>query len=542
MRHALACAASVLLFFIAAPRALSAEGDLRPGATPRATMREFLTACRAGDYTAAAGYLDLRHLPAAERELAGPPLARRFKRLLDRTLWIDLESLSDAKSGDSADGLPAARERVGTIALDGQLVPVELERRPGANRPDWRVASATVVALGPWLERASWVEDRLAPAWTDTRFLEISLWQWIALPLLLVAAVALARLAVLVLSRPMRAAARVWFGDDARFTNATRAPELLLIGALLFRAGSSALALSVPAQEALSRIAGAAAWLGLIWLAVRVTALAGDRLVERLTRASRPGAASLVSLATRFAKAALIAIAALAVLQSYGVNVTGILAGLGVGGLAVALAAQKTVENLFGGVSLVADQPVRVGDFCRFGDRLGTIEAIGLRSTRIRTLDRTLVTVPNGEFSALQLENFTERDRIWMKLVIGLRYETTPDQLRRVLNALRALLRGDPRVDPDPARVRFVAFGAYSLDLEVFAYIRTADFDEFLAIREELLLGMMDTVAASGTSFAFPSQTIYGAPDTGIDALRTRAAELEVKRRPSGATQDVGAG
>jgi len=212
------------------------------------------------------------------------------------------------------------------------------------------------------------------------------------------------------------------------------------------------------------------------------------------------------------------------------VNVTGVLAGLGVGGLAVALAAQKTVENLFGGVTLVADQPVRVGDFCRFGDRVGTVEEVGLRSTRVRTLDRTVVTIPNSEFTVLPLENYTQRDRIWFHATLGLRYETTADQLRHVLVGLRELLRADPRVDPDPARVRFVGFGAYSLDLEVFAYIRTRDFGEFLGIREELLLEIMDCVAASGTGFAFPSQTVYTARDSGLDPERTREA-IETARR-----------
>jgi MscS family membrane protein len=222
--------------------------------------------------------------------------------------------------------------------------------------------------------------------------------------------------------------------------------------------------------------------------------------------------------------------AVLASLQNVGVNVTGLLAGLGIGGLALALAAQKTVENLFGGVSVILDQPVRVGDFCRFGDRLGTVEEVGLRSTRVRTLDRTVVSIPNAEFSALQLENFSRRDRIWLHATLGLRYETTADQLRHVLAEVHRLLREDPRVDPEPARIRFVGFGAYSLDCEVFAYIRTADYGEFLAIREDLLLRIMDIVAASGTSFAFPSQTLYVGADPGLDTARSRAAEAQGRR------------
>ncbi len=205
-----------------------------------------------------------------------------------------------------------------------------------------------------------------------------------------------------------------------------------------------------------------------------------------------------------------------------------ILAGLGVGGLAVALAAQKTVENLFGGITVILDQPVRVGDFCRFGDRIGTVEEIGLRSTRIRTLDRTIVSVPNGHFASLELENYTVRDRMWLHPTISVRYETTPDQLRHLLVEVRRMLYAHPRVDPASARIRFVNFGAYSLDLEIFAYVMTPNYDEFLAVREDIYLRIMDLVEQSGTRFAVPAQTTYLARDAGLDMARREAAESQV--------------
>src|SRR5207248_1522615 len=121
---------------------------------------------------------------------------------------------------------------------------------------------------------------------------------------------------------------------------------------------------------------------------------------------------SLFPLGVRFVKMCLFCVADLLTLWYWGYNTSTILAGLGVGGLAIALAAQKTIENLFGGVAVISDRPVFVGDFCRFGDQLGTVEDIGLRSTRIRTLDRTLVTVPNGQFSSITLENFSRRDKM----------------------------------------------------------------------------------------------------------------------------------
>jgi MscS family membrane protein len=180
-------------------------------------------------------------------------------------------------------------------------------------------------------------------------------------------------------------------------------------------------------------------------------------------------------------------------------------------------------------MELVADRPVAVGDFCRFGDKVGTVEDIGLRSVRIRTLDRTVVTVPNSAFASLQLENFAQRDRIRFYTVLGLRYETTAEQLRFVLVELKKLLVAHPKVHPDPARIRFIGFGAYSLDLEIFCYVETADWAEFLAIREDLLLRIMEIVESTGSGFAFPSQTLYLGGDDGLDESRSRAAEAQVR-------------
>jgi len=213
-----------------------------------------------------------------------------------------------------------------------------------------------------------------------------------------------------------------------------------------------------------------------------------------------------------------------------GLPAYGIVAGLGVGGLAIALAAQPTVENLIGGFSLFADKPIRVGDFCKYGDEVGTIEAIGIRSTRIRGIDRTVTTIPNASLSKMPIVNLTKRDRMLLKMVIGLRYETTPEQLRHVLAKLRELLLAHPMVTPEPSRVRFTGFGDCSLNVEVFAYVGTADMNEFLAVQEDINLRMMDVVAASGTGFAFPSQTLYFARDEGLDLEKSAAAAAEVEQ------------
>jgi MscS family membrane protein len=239
---------------------------------------------------------------------------------------------------------------------------------------------------------------------------------------------------------------------------------------------------------------------------------------------------SVIGLGRRSLKVVLSLIVVVVLLENWGFNVTAIVAGLGVGGIAIALASQKTIENFFGGLMLSLDQPVRVGDFCRFGEKVGVVEDIGLRTTKIRTLDRTLLSIPNGDFSQMQIENFAKRERIRLHTVLGLRYETTPDQLRYVLIELKKLLLSHPKVDPEPARVRFNKFGAYSLDIDVFAFVLTSDWTEFLGIQEDIFLRIIDVVDRSGSGFAFPSQTTYLEAGSGINLEKKDAAEAEIKK------------
>jgi MscS family membrane protein len=238
---------------------------------------------------------------------------------------------------------------------------------------------------------------------------------------------------------------------------------------------------------------------------------------------------SVVLFLQRTAKLVIVAIGIIAILGAIGIDITTGLAALGIGGIALALGAQKTIENFVGSVTLIADRPIRVGDFCKVGEITGTIENIGIRSTRIRTLDRTLVTIPNGVFSSDTIENYAFRDKFRFYDIINFRKETTPDQLRFLLTELRKVLYAHPKVYEDPARIRFVGVKPNSLDLEIFAYLEAADYSAFLAVREDIMLRMLDVVDRSGTDFAFPSQTIYFGKDAGLSKEKSDKAEAEVE-------------
>jgi MscS family membrane protein len=217
----------------------------------------------------------------------------------------------------------------------------------------------------------------------------------------------------------------------------------------------------------------------------------------------------LIPLGRRVVKVLVVAMAAIAILSELGYPVASLVAGLGIGGLALALAAQKTVENLFGAFSIGVDQPFREGDFVKIEDFVGTVEAVGLRSTQFRTLDRTLITIPNGRLADMRVESFAARDRIRLFCVLGLVYSTTPAQMRAILAELERLLRAHEKIWPDSLTVRFREFAASSLDIEIMAWFQTQDWNEFLAIRQELFLGFMDLVERAGSSFAFPTRTIH---------------------------------
>ena len=214
--------------------------------------------------------------------------------------------------------------------------------------------------------------------------------------------------------------------------------------------------------------------------------------------------------------------------QAIGLPVLSVLAGLGIGGLAVALALRPTLENLIGGVILYMDRPVRLGDFCKFGNEMGTIESIGVRSTKLRALDRTLITVPNAQFADMQIVNFASCDRMLFQQTIGVRYETTPDQLRFLLAKIRAMLHSHPRVERETVRVRLASFGSSSLDIDLRVYIETREWNDYFAIREDINFRIYELVEEAGSGFAFPSQTLYFSKDRGLNSDLSINAETKV--------------
>jgi len=437
----------------------------------------------------------------SDRAKNGPDLAVQLEDLLDDTPF-DIATLSRDSEGDLSDLSPNT-DRLASFDVNGQMIVLQLERqepRPGDHI--W-VVSASSVALIPKAHQAvaeTPFEKKLPQVLVTFEILDTPVWRWIAL---LAAAVILWFLGGFLAAALVRLLKPV--SGAAGFSGPLRV-ALLAVGLRIAMEFASPATLS---RTFLERALGLIIALAAAWAGALAIDLLTERWRSRLDPRMQAVSYSVLPLGRQVLKLTIFLIAILAVLNAWGYNTTAILAGVGVGGIAVALAAQKTIEDLFGGVSVISDRPVLVGDLCRFGDRTGTVMHIGLRSTRIRTPDRTVVSIPNGQFATMTLENISGRDKIWFHPTLNLRRDTTSEQLLKVLASLREILTGHPKVETGPIPVRFVGVGAYSLDVEVVAYVKTTDFDEFLAIQQELLLRILQAVEQAGTGLAVPLQESF---------------------------------
>jgi MscS family membrane protein len=281
-------------------------------------------------------------------------------------------------------------------------------------------------------------------------------------------------------------------------------PFTLWWGLFVIYLGLPWLRLYEPAHEYVHGLMQGAFLVGFFWILSRAVGIGGQLLARSPWAHRNKASRSLIPLVTRVGHVALYAIAVIALLSHLGYPVASLIAGLGVGGLAVALAAQKTLENLFGAFAIGADQPFQEGDFVRIDDFMGTVESIGLRSTKFRTLERTLITIPNGKLADMKLESFAARDRLRFATILRIAYGASPEQVKHVIAGLERSLRAQPKLWPDGVTTRLSALGTTALEIEVAAWFDTADFAEFQRIREQLLLEFVGVVAESGAVLFAP--------------------------------------
>jgi MscS family membrane protein len=335
-------------------------------------------------------------------------------------------------------------------------------------------------------------------------------WQWIAIPLAVVAALAAgALLGWLTRHFLGKLAARTETSWDDQLLRELGRPLTILWAIAVAWAVAPALGLGREVDDLVRHLLRAVGWFVLFWGFSRAAAVGFGAAQSAAWSRQEVGLAGMMPLGRKLAQGLLVGLGLLAFLNELGVQVSSVLAGLGIGGLAFAFGAQKTLEHLFGSIAIGVDQPFRVGDFVSVDGVVGTVESIGGRSTRVRTLDRTVVTFPNGKLAETRTESISARDRIRLSTHLGLAYSTTAEQMRRVLAEVEAALRAHPKIWPDTVLVRLVDLKDSTLDVEVMAWFQTTDWNEFTAIRQELLLRFMEIVERSGTAFAFPTRTVH---------------------------------
>ncbi|WP_396206393.1 mechanosensitive ion channel family protein [Gemmatimonas sp.] len=485
-------------------------------ASPRAAMREFVRQGNAGDWEKAAEYLVV---PAGQR-LYAPTLAKRLKTVIDQRLAVDLSALSPLESGDTLDGDPTG-DVIAEITSGGRTESIFLVRVSGPP-VHWRFSPATVRRIDGWFESLGppWVRERVPQSLMGEGPFNVYWWQWIGLgtafPVLVLLAWLVGALLRNLLSRVARRTVTDW--DDVLLLN-LRGPFRLwaaaLIGAPLF----ALLELNPRVSAFLEASSRGLAFLALFWVLLRLIGIVQARLQNAAWQTGQaPQARTLVPLLGNFLRVTLAAIALLVVLSQFGYPVGTLLAGLGIGGVAVALAAQKTVEHLFGSVSLAADKAFRVGDWVLAGGTEGEVQRIGLRSTSFRTIDRTVVRIPNGRLADERIETFGERDRILLRTDLDLTYDATPEQLEAICDAVESSLRAHPRIWANEVRVQVVAFTDSAIRVNVVSWFQTTDWNEFLRIRHAMLIQFMRIVRDRGASFAFPSRTVYHVTQAGQPA------------------------
>ena len=500
--------------------------------TPQQALVALYSAFRMGDPESAALYLDLRYVPESLEEALGQ-YSRGLLFIFSQQNVLDLTRISSEPEGSLEDGLPEDLEQFGTVSLSEEVIPVYLQRIEEADGTlVWRVSNATVV--------------RTPDMWDELGYSDLNVWLSQVLPEFYVLGMGNFQVAIL-----LATAIGGWFvtgwislliaGLGGRFSNPwqhalsrfLRVPLRLILYVALIRIVIANLGLSVIAKAYLQ--SSPLEYLVAVILAFGLLNLYRDYKIRQLELQGDVEYVALIKPVVVIVRIIVATTAALMWADQAGFNVSTLIAGLGVGSLAVALAAQKTLENVIGAITLYTARPIRPGDWCRFGDIQGTVEEIGLRSVTLRTLNRTLVTVPNSMFSSADIENFSVRDRIRFFKLLELQMPT-PDQLRAILGEFRTLFASHPMVRQDTVSIRLADIEAATAVIRLDGGIMTRDYQEYLAVAEDLNLRIIEIVHQNGAIFSGPGQVlqIRDFQQAGAEKLQEVEAKLEVWRQGDG--------
>jgi MscS family membrane protein len=481
---------------------------------PRASLKGYLKATRNGDFDRAAKYLDLSYLPDSIDESEGPRLARQLKIALDKVIWFDLEAVSAHPDGFSSDGLPPNRDLIGRIKTPEKTVDILMQRIPRGDGADiWKFSNQTVAEIPHLYEYFGYgpFEASLSKMFPDAQFLGWQVWQWILWLINLIFSFLLALLITWIVNLQVGRKDTEMRRQIQRFV---AWPVRFLLWLLIEQVGLSFIGLSITVRT-IFQFDPVLPFV-LTWTAVRLVDLIVFWWGERLRHSGREDAVVLLRPARTVIRITLITIAVLFWLDNIGFKVSTILAGLGVGGLAVALAAQDTLKNLLGSVMILLDKPYKVGQRIVVKGHDGIVEDIGLRSTKMRLLTGHQTTIPNDEMANVDIENIGQRPHIRRLTNIGITYDTPPEKIEKAVDIILKILENHEGMDPDfPPRAYFNEYNPYSLNILVLYWYHPADYWGYMKYSQWVNLQIAQKFQKEGIKFAFPTSRTYLCQDDG---------------------------
>lgn len=502
--------------------------------TPKGCVLGFIKAAGEERYNVAIQYFQPSNARRRQSLQDERELASQLFTVLSVNFSGPLDFISNDPLGHLDDGLPPDQEQIGGVHGLSENFPMLLVRLDDdQGRKLWYISRKTLDHVPEVYDSLQFpvLEKNIPETLVQHRFMAMPAWQWIAIVLFAPVALLLARVVTFLLHALIRFR-RKQKGDTllARRPFLKLDPITLSLAIFIHFRFVGYIGTSILYRLYYRRIILVLFAAAFYWIVVAATRLISQRVGASLGRRGLYAERSIVSLVRRFVEVVVFLFVILSVLKTMGVDVSTALAGLGIGGLALGLGAQKTFENVFGGVSILLDKVIVVGDTCKINNQTGTVEDIGLRSTRLRTPERTVLSIPNGILSTSTIENLRFRDKFLCQQILRLRYDLSPDHVRYVLEMIRDLLRENPKVEDATARVRFLRFAEYALEIEIYAYILEPEYNEYLATQEALLLQVMDTIEKAGAVLALPTQTTLVTQDSWVNPEKSKAARAAIEK------------
>jgi MscS family membrane protein len=507
--------ATLILFF--ARSAAAAPTDCK---TPRRAADSVFAWQQPSNFSLRMAAMCLERQGRTQSELE--ELARQVRAVYDKRLaFIEMDRLSDEPDWKASGGRQA-------VAPHEHVPGVTIERNADG---DWMWTRASLERIAEYYASDHLLDDEILeriPHSLRGEVFGVALWQYIALLLAFLVGLVLRKvLQFLIESRGKSLAKRFGTAAAASVVDVFASPGATLVMAIVVHLTYPHLRLRIGAALTMAVAVRVMVVLSVVWALYRVVDVLAAWLSHKAALTDSKLDDQLVPLIRKSLKVVTVIMGALFVLQNLNVNVASLLAGLGIGGLAFALAAKDTLANFFGSIMIFSDRPFQVGDWVKIADSEGVVEEVGFRSSRIRTFYNSVVTIPNAKIVDTPVDNMGARQYRRTSTTLNLTYDTTPEQMQAFVEGVRAIIRANPHTRKDYYEVHMSAFGAHSLDVMLYFFFKVSSWTEELRERHNVFLEIMRLARALGVDFAFPTQTLK------VDSVAAPAARSEPAPAPA---------